>query len=238
MGRRLEQFAKNYPDLIRSVRGVGLLHGMTLADPAISGLILRLLYEQGVITSFCLFDAAVLRVEPPLIITEKQLNGALDALELALAETSRYVGNLPADALGSSHFEVSVEIPLAPEALFASLCDPAYLYGHSPLITGYSATGSGGFSCQGRLDDIPIEWEDNVVITPDRREVEQRATGGFWQDFSRRWAVQSLPGTGGAMLTFRIAWDVGTGGFERVLGLRLRYSLEKAVTRALAGLRG
>ena len=238
VGRRLARLAKTYPDLIRSTRGVGLLHGMTLVDPAVTGLLLRQLYERGVITTFCLFDASVVRVEPPLIITEEQLDGALCALESAFAETSRYVGGLPAGALGSSSFEAIAEIPVPPDALFESLCDPDYLYGNSPVVTAYTAAGPGRFACEGRIDDIPIEWEDTVSIAPGRREVEQRAASGFWQGFTRRWTVQPLPGASGAKLMFRIEWDVGTGGFERVLSLRLRYSLEKAVARALSGLRG
>lgn len=236
VSRRLADFAKAYPGLVRSVHGVGLLQGITLSDPAVTGLVLRLLYEKEIITSFCLFDPMVVRIEPPLIITEEQLGGALDAMEAVLAETSRYVAALPAGALGSSQLELSTELTEAPATLFARLSDPAYLYRHSPIITGYSPLGADQYACQARLDDIPIAWEETLTVAPGGPGIEQRATGGFWHSFVRHWTLEPLP-TGGTRVRLRLAWDVGTGGFERVLGLRLRYSLERAVSRALEGLR-
>jgi hypothetical protein len=37
-------------------------------------------------------------------------------------------------------------------------------------------------------------------------------------------------------VTLKIEWSVGAATFERVLSLRIRYSLEKAVLQSLSGL--
>jgi putrescine aminotransferase len=234
VGRRLAALARAYPDLIASTHGVGLLQGLTLVDPALTGLVLRLMYERGVITSFCLFDVSVVRVEPPLIITESQLEEGLSALEAALKATDSYVRGLPGGALGSCRLEASLEVPVPPAILFESLCNLDHLYQNSPIVTSHQQAGPGRMKCEGRIDDISIQWEDLISVAPDRREVEQRAVDGFWQGFTRRWTAQPAPGGQSSRLVFQMEWDVGTGGFERVLSLRLRYSLEKAVDRALS----
>jgi carbon monoxide dehydrogenase subunit G len=234
--RRLAAMAAAYPRLIRATHGIGLLQGLTLRDPAITGLVLRFLYERGVVTTFCLFDVFVVRVEPPLIITTEQLDWALTELDAAFASASEYVLGLPDGALGSTSLEASIDVPQDPAAVYASLCGREFLYGCSPVVTSYRASGPDTAACQGRIDDIPIEWDDHISLAADRREIEQRATGGFWKEFTRRWTVESVPGTARSRVVFHLHWDVGTGGFERVLSLRLRHSLEKAVDRALSGL--
>ena len=234
---RLAALAQAYPDLIAAVHGVGLLQGFTLVDPALVGLVLRVMYERGVVTTFCIFAVNVIRIEPPLIITESELEAGLSALDVAMATTASYVRGLPKGVVGSSWLEATFEVPLHPDVLFSSLCDSDYLYSNSPIITGHRALGSERISCEGRIDDISIEWDDLVSVAPERREVEQRAIEGFWQGFTRRWTVKPAPDMQNALLTFRMEWDVGTGGFERVLSLRLRFSLEKAMNEALSHLR-
>jgi putrescine aminotransferase len=235
--RCLARLAQAYPDLIASVHGVGLLQGLTLVDPALVGFVLRLMYERGVVTTFCVFAVSVIRIEPPLIITESELEVGLSALEAAMATTASYVRGLPQDAIGSSRLEATFEVPIRPDVLFSSLCDPDYLYSNTPIIASHRALGPGRRSCEGRVDDISIQWDDLITVVPERQEIEQRAIEGFWQGFTRHWTVKPAPGTQSALLTFRMEWDVGTGGFERVLSLRLRYSLEKAMNEALSHLR-
>ena len=234
--RRVEAMARAYPDLISSTHGVGLLYGVTLTDPALVGLVLRLMYDQGVVTTFCVFDVSVIRIEPPLILSDEELKQGLDALEAALKETAAYVRSLPAGAVGDYQIKITIDVPASPDALFASLRNPDFLYRNSPIVIDHSQSDTGQFACDGRVDDIPIQWDDTLVITPERREIEQRAVSGFWQVFTRRWTVQPGADTHSSRLAFHMAWDVGTGGFERVLSLHLRRSLEKATKQTLSAL--
>ena len=95
VGERLHAIAKAYPQLVAKVRGKGLLWGVKLYDDAVGGLLIRQLFERGAISTFCLFDSCVFRIEPPLIITTDQLRDGLDALEEAFEMTAALCG-LPA----------------------------------------------------------------------------------------------------------------------------------------------
>jgi hypothetical protein len=195
------------------------------------------MYERGVVTTFCVFAVNVIRIEPPLTITESELESGLSALEEAMATTASYVRGLPKGTLGSSRLETTFEVPIPPDVLFSSLCNPDYLYSNSPIIADHRMLGPDRVSCEGQVDDISIQWDDIISVVPERREIEQRAVEGFWQGFTRLWTVKPAPGTQSALLTLRMEWDLGTGAFERVLSLRIRYSLEKAMDNTLSRLR-
>jgi len=80
--RRLEELAARYPGVVREVRGEGLLLGLTLkpsnADVA------RELMERGLLTVPA--GDNVLRLLPPLIVGEAEIEAALGALEAVCAE--------------------------------------------------------------------------------------------------------------------------------------------------------
>ncbi|HVI78031.1 MAG TPA: hypothetical protein VM715_07680, partial [Candidatus Acidoferrum sp.] len=99
---------------------------------------------------------------------------------------------------------------------------------------GFKPAGSMAFTCDGLIDDIGLEWTDIIEVDPVRRRIVQRATDGFWNDFIRHWTIE--PNGRGSRVTLKIEWSVGAATFERVLSLRIRYSLEKAVLQSLSGL--
>jgi putrescine aminotransferase len=235
--RRLNEFAKTYPHLVANVRGKGLLYGIKLHDEAVGGLLIRQLFERGVISTFTLFDTTVFRIEPPLTISMDELNGGLDALAEAFAETSRYVGALPPQAVGASSLEKRIEVPVDAATAFAYLRDPANLYRHSPLVLSTHSGEGGGIICDGRIDDIGLEWIDTYAVDAGTRMIVQRATGGYWTDFTRTWTVEPA-GPAASNVTMKLEWSVGAATFERMLSLRIRYSLEKATMRALTALAG
>jgi putrescine aminotransferase len=234
VGERLHAIAKAYPQLVAEVRGKGLLWGVKLYDDAVGGLLIRQLFERGAISTFCLFDSCIFRIEPPLIITADQLRDGLDALEEAFDVTAAYVGLLPKNALGASHVEQTLDFAADVKTVWAELSDPERLYRFSPLVTGFKPVGSVAFACDGRIDDIGLEWTDTIEVDPVRQSIVQRATGGFWNGFVRHWTIE--PSGQGSRVTLRIEWSVGAATFERMLSLRIRYSLEKAVLHSLSGL--
>jgi putrescine aminotransferase len=59
------------------------------------------LNKHGILTSYCDLDPSVLRFEPPLIVTEEQIDAAVDAIEEVLGHG---VGGL-ALSLGKSLVE-------------------------------------------------------------------------------------------------------------------------------------
>ena len=234
VGERLHAIGEAFPQLVAGVRGKGLLWGVKLYDDAVGGLLIRQLFERGAISTFTLFNSCVFRIEPPLIITTDQLKDGLDALEEAFEVTASYVGSLPRNALGASYVEQTLDSSADVKTVWAELSDPERLYRFSPLVTDFKPAGSMAFACDGLIDDIGLEWTDIIEVDPVRHRIVQRATDGFWNGFIRHWTIE--PNGRGSRVTLKIEWSVGAATFERVLSLRIRYSLEKAVLQSLSGL--
>ncbi|MDR1702723.1 MAG: aminotransferase class III-fold pyridoxal phosphate-dependent enzyme [Sporomusaceae bacterium] len=81
----LEKLGAAYPEVVREVRGQGLMLGVELAKEGIGGLLMSSLIDQGIIVAYTLNNPKVIRLEPPLIITQEQIDFALGAFKKALA---------------------------------------------------------------------------------------------------------------------------------------------------------
>jgi acetylornithine/succinyldiaminopimelate/putrescine aminotransferase len=81
LGERLERIANEYTEVLE-VRGEGLMWGMELSVPA------RPLAEQGLRRGvmFNVVQGNVLRFLPPLILTEAQVDEAMDVLDAVFAD--------------------------------------------------------------------------------------------------------------------------------------------------------
>lgn len=84
---RLKQMQERH-DLIADVRGQGLLIGVEFSMDEVGELVIAQLVKRGMIAAYTLNNPRVIRLEPPLIITEEQVNWACDIFEEAVAETS------------------------------------------------------------------------------------------------------------------------------------------------------
>lgn len=91
---------KNRYEILLGVRGKGLMIGLTLSrvkgkESLMEGLLTmsvarRLLKKHGIITAFTLNNLDVLRIAPPLIITEKEIDYFLRAMEETLGFMERF----------------------------------------------------------------------------------------------------------------------------------------------------
>jgi putrescine aminotransferase len=96
LGKQLEktlQSATAGHPLVRQVRGRGLLWGIELTAPAegvtadlVGQWVIAGLLERGVLTQVCAEARAVVRAEPPLLITAAQITSYGEALRATLAE--------------------------------------------------------------------------------------------------------------------------------------------------------
>jgi putrescine aminotransferase len=86
---RLEKFAEQYPQIYEKITGKGLLIGMHFRTPQIGYRVAAELFKRGVLVSGTLTNAQTIRIEPPLIISMKQLDTVLERLEDALKTVSR-----------------------------------------------------------------------------------------------------------------------------------------------------
>jgi len=83
----MEQLAKlqaNYPAVIKTVRGKGLMIGIELTKEGIGGVLMAELIARGVLVAYTLNNPKVIRIEPPLIITEVLIDKVVEALTSAV----------------------------------------------------------------------------------------------------------------------------------------------------------
>jgi putrescine aminotransferase len=91
----LERLALAHVGVVTDVRGAGLMWGLELATPGTAGAVLVELARRGVLVSPCLSAPRTLRLLPPMVTSDEQLERALDALAGAL-DVAEEVADAPA----------------------------------------------------------------------------------------------------------------------------------------------
>lgn len=81
---KLRVLKSHYPELVAEVRGKGLLIGLELRDEGIGGMLMSELINRGVMVAYTLNNPKVIRIEPPLVISQEQIEQALKALAESL----------------------------------------------------------------------------------------------------------------------------------------------------------
>lgn len=84
--RKLDELKEKYPQYIMDVRGRGLLIGLEFQAKDIREGVQAELFHRGVLVAGTMNSNRTIRIEPPLIITESQINFMVDTLEGILAE--------------------------------------------------------------------------------------------------------------------------------------------------------
>ncbi len=86
--------AAEYPAVVREVRGLGLLVGVELTHEGYGGCIIPEMLKAGVTAAWTLNQQRVIRLEPPLVVTEPEIDRALAALRAGVATAYEKLGNL------------------------------------------------------------------------------------------------------------------------------------------------
>ncbi len=89
-----QALARRYPDVVKEARGLGLLVGFELTNEGYGGWIIPEMVKRGVTAAWTLNMQRVIRLEPPLIVTEEEVSRALSALEAGLASAQEKLGKL------------------------------------------------------------------------------------------------------------------------------------------------
>ena len=84
----LKQLQRLFPNIIRDVRGRGLLIGVEIVDARVGELLAARMFERNVLIAYTLNKPEVIRIEPPLMITRELINLALERFEDSLREVS------------------------------------------------------------------------------------------------------------------------------------------------------
>ncbi|MGC9319865.1 MAG: aspartate aminotransferase family protein [Armatimonadota bacterium] len=83
----LQDATLGHERMIAEVRGRGLLIGVDFVDPDLAGLVIAGLSHHNILAAYGLNNPATLRFEPPLIITESQVNQVVEAFAEVVAST-------------------------------------------------------------------------------------------------------------------------------------------------------
>jgi len=82
------------PDVIKEVRGLGLLAGIEFAEDDVAALVIAGCGRRDLLASYSLNNPKVVRVEPPLIIEESDLDLAVGIIGEAVAETAEMLSGI------------------------------------------------------------------------------------------------------------------------------------------------
>ncbi len=97
-GRQLlagcQALGAEYSQIVREVRGRGLLVGIEFPDSDVGGLVISGLIQDKILSAFAINNLAVLRLEPPAIVSEQEIDRFLVSLRAALAHTIELIGML------------------------------------------------------------------------------------------------------------------------------------------------
>jgi putrescine aminotransferase len=86
---KLEELAVAYPDLFEEIRGMGVIIGMQFKDSDIGYAVSQGLFSRGVLIGGTLFNSLTLRMQPPAVISQEQMDEVLERLELTLADVRK-----------------------------------------------------------------------------------------------------------------------------------------------------
>jgi putrescine aminotransferase len=90
----LSQVQTRHTDLVADVRGRGLMIGVEFKMDEVGELAVAQMLIRGLCVAYTLNNPRVLRFEPPLIITEEQVQFAIETLDVALTEVSSVLAML------------------------------------------------------------------------------------------------------------------------------------------------
>ena len=89
-----QALARAYPTVVKEARGLGLLVGVELTSEGYGGWIIPEMVKRGVTAAWTLNMQRVIRLEPPLVVTQGEVDRALEALEAGLATAQEKLGAL------------------------------------------------------------------------------------------------------------------------------------------------
>ena len=88
---RLQNLAKEYPQIYKEITGRGLLIGQHFLAPEIGYQVAAGLFKRGVLVAGTLTSAHTIRIEPPILITYEQIDEVLNRLEDTLKDVARAI---------------------------------------------------------------------------------------------------------------------------------------------------
>lgn len=91
---KLQNIQQNYPQVIKSVRGKGLMIGIELTKEGIGGFLMSEFINNGVLVAYTLNNPKVIRIEPPLVITHSLIDQVVTIFETAVKSAQDMIEDL------------------------------------------------------------------------------------------------------------------------------------------------
>lgn len=90
----LRDVQKRHPSMIKEVRGRGLLAGIEFAEDDIAALVITGCGRRDLLAAYSLNNPKVVRIEPPLVISESELDTAVSIIAESVVETGAMLEGL------------------------------------------------------------------------------------------------------------------------------------------------
>lgn len=91
---RLSEVQQRYPDVIKEVRGKGLMIGIEVTKEGIGGYFMAELISKGILVAYTLNNPKVIRIEPPLIIDKKVVDTVVAVIDAATEQANDMLEDL------------------------------------------------------------------------------------------------------------------------------------------------
>jgi putrescine aminotransferase len=88
MINKLKALRRRFPKLCTDVRGKGFMIGIEFPTDAIGYEVSKNLFDNGVLVAGTLFSAKTLRIEPPLTLTQKEMDQAITTIDKVFKEVN------------------------------------------------------------------------------------------------------------------------------------------------------
>jgi putrescine aminotransferase len=86
---KVTELAEEFPQLYKAVTGKGLLIGQHFQTPELGYKVAAELFKRGVLVAGTLTSAQTIRIEPPLIITQAEIDEGLNRLNDAVGVVAK-----------------------------------------------------------------------------------------------------------------------------------------------------
>lgn len=90
----LENIALEFPDVIKEIRGKGMMIGIELTKEGAGGMLMSLMIDKSIIVAYTLNNPKVIRMEPPLIMPKEVVDYVLEQFRDAVAATNSVIEDL------------------------------------------------------------------------------------------------------------------------------------------------
>ena len=90
----LEEVQKDYPLVIKDVRGRGMMLGIELTKEGAGGMLMSLMIDSNILVAYTLNNPKVIRMEPPLTMPIEVIDQVLTAFRNAIQQTNAVIEEL------------------------------------------------------------------------------------------------------------------------------------------------